>query len=920
MSLKREPDGEPAIKQEKKERKVGFGDVKIKIEEISSPNKYVAKDSKEPVVIKGVEWGPGKGEGTFEKRDALVAAFSRVASSEWDTDAWQMILSEIRGREYSEVEDIYDRISKTYPTSAESLCDTVAAMEADYRYGAEEKRTKIDEFYMQVMTLPMQHAEVWRSYTEYVQRKNDFAQTQKAFGFAISRLGDDYEAHKIWKESIAFLVKRGGEFGIQNEIRKSYHARLVIPTIGLDEIWKDYITWEKSVGQFKLPEQLQADYERALFHYKALTPILKELLTKMLSRPLEVVISNDNLITSTSPLSKYGRPVKQDFEQAGLWYHLIVIEMGNPLSLEPKALSRRVQSVITKALIPMYRVPLFWYVLAKHHFDNNELDLCNIAFCNGIQTCPTSLLLRLAYSDMLRHLQAKHSLKTPVKRSGDRSKVQIVWQSQGQYISAGDEEKQAKGKFIRLESSVLAMALFSDTVDAWKSSHSATASQRALIWAFYMRFLKSAVRADGSSEKYREVYAEAVADPCTLSGEFYSAVCKLERNTPTAHTSADSSSVDPRKIIAEGFRRQKESSQINPSFVAKYADSLWEIGDEHTLRVLYSNLFQENSWMSHCDRNSVFELFNRYIEFEFWKGDLKTLHAAEDARDEEIGKLKCGTPMRKLLSRYTFQGLSPVTAEELAALEEFEFVYFRILKNTENSGDNTVGASEDVLRPHLSARDLGVNPLEENITPHTNPFRPRSRRLYVPEIRTKFVAFVIPPNRSKWQPTDDQNTDNSKLPMPASSLGTWQPSRAPQSEITGGGGRRKLSAADLDTTQMPSTVAHLARILPRNTMEGSKPKVDKIIQYFKTANFDTLDQGRIPPGKLQEAKKLLTTNGIEITNIVIPEVKEDARTKISKLRAEAKANGDSRTMRKVEKLQLALAMVSNHARLQSCDN
>ena len=918
MSLKREPDSDPAVKQEKKERKVGFGDVKVKIEDPSTTQQYVQQETSKGVAMKGVEWGPGKGEGTFEKRDALVTAFSRVASNEWDTDAWQMILSEIRGRDYAEVEDIYERIAKSYPTSSEALCDRAAAMEADYRYGAEEKRAQIDKFFMLVMTLPMQHAEVWRTYTEYVQRKNDFGQTQKAYAFSLSRLGDDYEAHKIWRESVAFLVKRGGEFGIQNDVRRSYHTRLAIPTVGLDDIWRDYVAWEKTVGPFKVPEQLQADYDRALFHYKALTPILKELQTRMLSRPLEVIVNNESLVTPSSPITKYGRPVKQDFEQAALWYHVIMIEFGNPLALEAKALSKRIQAVITKALVPMFRIPLFWYLLAKHHFDVNELDLCNVAFSNGITQCPTSLLLRFAYSDMLRHLQAKHSLKTPVTKSGDKTKIQIIWQSEGQYISAGDDEKQVKGRFERLESSTLAMALFSDTVDRWKNSHGATSSQKALIWAFYMRFLKSAVRADGSTERYRQVYSEAVRDPCTLTGEFYSAVCKLERNIPVAQNPSDSSSVEPRKIIAEGFRRQKEEGEINPSFVAKYADSLWDIGDDHTLRVLYSNLFQEKSWMKHCDRNSVFELFNRFIDFEFWKGDLKTLHAAEDARDEEIGKLKCGTPMRKLLSRYTFQSLSPVTEEELLAIEEFEFVYFKILKNSEGANEAGTG-SEDVLRPHLSARDLGVNPIEENIAPHGNPFRQRGRRLYVPEIRTKFVSFVIPPNRSKWLPTDDQTSDNSKLPMPASALGTWHPSKAPQSEIVGGGGRRKSIAADLDTSLMPSTVAHLARILPRNTFEGSKPRIDKIIQYFKAANFDTLDQGRIPPEKLQEAAKLLTSKGIDISNIILPEVKDEARSKITKLRMEAKSSGDARAVRVVEKLQLALAMIANHARLQQND-
>eukprot|EP01059_Diplonema_ambulator_P010138 TRINITY_DN20125_c0_g1_i1.p1 TRINITY_DN20125_c0_g1~~TRINITY_DN20125_c0_g1_i1.p1 ORF type:complete len:979 (+),score=230.02 TRINITY_DN20125_c0_g1_i1:64-2937(+) len=878
-------------------KKVRFGgetpDVK---QEVKEEKVEVAVEESE-----GARWGPGKGEGLYEKPPDVEACFKRVGRCDWDSEAWDYILRDLKRRKLEEVEDVYKRVLSIYPSCSTAISDYVFMINEDYALNAEEKRTKIDQIFMEKLRT-YQHVTVWKSYTDYVLRHQQTDETQKAYNHCLRIVGHDFESSQLWTDYIRFLGKRGKEFAVQNEIRRAYHDMLKIPMKGLEDSWKAYQAWEHTIGSFKIPEALRSAHERAVYHYNTVLDRYSNLIdTQHYAKPLEVDYPEDIKIP-TSPL--LGKSVKKDFEQAALWYNIINHEMENPMGLEPSILKHRVVTMCKKALICMSKVPLFWYVHSRFLLEGDNYDEANKVLSEGLAACPTSLLLRLAYVDMLAFLQPNKLLDTPMKRpteGNDGKVVRTIWQhtGQGMICEKGVEPK----RILKFTPYVLGCAVFEDML-----SRVPHGDLRTLTWVHFMRFLKSAARLEAQQEAYQKEYLQrAHKDQSTLSGPFYSAVARLEKVAPP--TTAEGS-LDPRSVLEKGYIRQKDEGSINPLFLLSYIDTLWGAGDDNTLRNLFSQLFESgNNWQSNANKNDVLLVYNKRVEFELWKGGLKGVHAAEKMREETFGKVRVGTYTRQLVHRYTYEGLVPASLREMQAIDDLEHAYFKLL---------TIGTDAET-HDDLVTRSMklhGESPLEENLAQHANPLRSR-RAVGEPEVKTKWIHYQIPVSK-KWSAIQQEPASRSVV------TGTWNPKHAPKPEkdassksyLSGSGATRLLEeeVTQDDYAMMPSTVAHLAKKLPdRRTFQGVKPKIDYILDCFRKSIIPQLVEGKVPDENFAEAKQyLIATLGIDSAAASnISSLQKEAREKIEELRSAIASPEDRQT---VDKCTLSLAQVLTHAR------
>ncbi|KAJ9473625.1 Cleavage stimulation factor subunit 77 [Diplonema papillatum] len=952
--------GAAVVKQEEKvdvKKAVRFGEVRVKQEMEVNDNIVISSEDAtgaDKQLHGSAIWGTGLGEGLFEKDDVTKAAFVQISVNPYNTEACGMILKAIHEKPLEQVEDVFKRLLGIYPSSSVTILMYVKAIENDTTLSQEEMRDKVDELFKDRLGNANQHVDVWQAYANYVMRKGDFEQTKKAYQLALDRIGSDFESINLWKEYIEFLMRRTNEFAVQNEIRRSYHQRLKTPMAGLEECFTEYANWERVVGNFKIPDDLKGGHSRAVYHFRSLAQLASNINTRYVSRPLE---EESFVQARIHPSALLGKGVTYDFEQAALWYRLIEFEISNPMSLERGDLDKRVVVTCKKALVCMSRAPVFWYILARWYLDHDRYQEANITFCKGIATIPQCLFLRCAYADFLRQLQPNNPLKTPMKQrsmfslgdmhemedeerirqekersraKGDgpddeeEPKLEIhrtIWQSKGQGMLTDATKGSAdvpKAKYEKFKPFMLGRAVFEDAL-ARIGSDSASGNQRnrealrVIMWVHFMRYLRTGGRLEPEEESvdYTEYLRRAHEDPATLSGALYAAVARLERTNPPTRREAG---LDPRELIEKGYHRQREAKKLNPSFLLRYIDSLWASGDSTSLRELFLQLFEaDKKWMDDSDKNAVLEVFNKYVEYEVWRGELKQLHLAEARREERFGKNKVGTYARQLINRYTFLGLAPCTASELAAIDNFELAYSRLVSTQGEAAQETLGRSQRLVQESL---------VDDMLPPHRNPKTFR-QRLNVPDLRTKWVPFVVPMNRHRWQSTDDQTRDQPKS-FASVKKTAWDPRKAPMPSGTGrpvGSFLRASQDTDEagDFRELPSTVARLARLLPpRNLFTGSSPSSKYIIQCFKKAIIPPLVQGRVAPEKIEEAQRVLKKLGIEPSSIL--DRNKDANAVLENLRKQADTKNDSRMRKQADQGQLSLSILATHYRSQQAQS
>ena len=108
--------------------------------------------------------------------------------------------------------------------------------------------------------------ELWSMYISYVRRRNslqtgDVNRSYKiindAFSLALSQVGTDKEAGKLWQDYIDFIVSGPGIVGGTSwqdnskvdVLRAAYHRATAVPTSALTSMWKAYDIFENQINK-----------------------------------------------------------------------------------------------------------------------------------------------------------------------------------------------------------------------------------------------------------------------------------------------------------------------------------------------------------------------------------------------------------------------------------------------------------------------------------------------------------------------------------------------------------------------------------------------------------------------------------------------------------------------------------------------
>ncbi|XP_026478167.1 protein suppressor of forked isoform X2 [Ctenocephalides felis] len=298
-------------------------------------------------------------EATEEKLDIdwgnerLNQAQSTVLVDSYDIESWTMLVREAQARQIEDVRIVYEKLIQVFPTTARYW---KIYIEQEMKGRNFERVEKL----FQRCLVKILNIDLWKLYLAYVKETKAALSTYKekmaqAYDFALEKIGMDIHSYSIWCDYICFLksVEAVGSYAENQKIsavRKVYQKAVVTPIIGIEHLWKDYISFERGINLIiaeKMGMERSRDYMNA----------------RRVAKELECVIRGLNKNLPAVPPTLNNEEVKQ----VELWKKFIAWEQSNPLRSEDTALvTRRVMFAIEQCLLCLAHHPAVWHQAAQY--------------------------------------------------------------------------------------------------------------------------------------------------------------------------------------------------------------------------------------------------------------------------------------------------------------------------------------------------------------------------------------------------------------------------------------------------------------------------------------------------------------------------------------------------------------------------
>ena len=314
-----------------------------------------------------------------------------------DVESWSILIREAQSTSITRARTIYDRLVAQFPTCGRYWRLFIEQEMKSRNYEQVEKL-------FQKCLMNILHIDLWKCYIAYVRETKSPLPTfrekmRQTYDFALEHVGIDYHATAIWQEYIQFLKSEDaqGTFAENQKIqavRKAYQQAVIIPMMNIEQIWRDYNTFEQGVNKNtakKLVENMSRQYMNA----------------KRASHEYEAIMRGLNRGNISLPLVGSS----QELQQLQLWKNFIAWEKRNPLRTENKGLLvRRVMYAYEQSLLCFAYCPDLWYEAAAYlqrasesgdsQFSQKWLEDSAAMFERAISgPLKHNLLLHFAYAD-----------------------------------------------------------------------------------------------------------------------------------------------------------------------------------------------------------------------------------------------------------------------------------------------------------------------------------------------------------------------------------------------------------------------------------------------------------------------------------------------------------------------------------------
>ncbi|KAJ3117094.1 mRNA 3'-end-processing protein rna14, partial [Nowakowskiella sp. JEL0407] len=342
---------------------------------------------------------------------ALEEVRAKIHDDPWNMDSWNEFLNSAnKTDDLATIRQAYEELLAQFPSTSKFWISYVEFEQKNKAYD------KVEAIFNRCLR-PVPSCDLWKSYLSYIRRmhapgvippdrKNEaHAVVEKAFEFVLNNVGSDKESGVIWADYIFFVksTETTSPFEEQQKnekMRRIFHRALVTPLSNIEQIWKDYDTFENLLNK-QLAKKIVAERSAGYMTARSAVRELRNLFDGIEMMQKSWVVRPPQWTDTES-----------DFMR--MWKGLISWEKGNPLKMEDKSIViNRVTFAYKSALLLFRFFPEAWHDAAMYLADNEKLEEAAGILQQGVEILPTSSLLGLALAELEE--QRKRDYETVIK-------------------------------------------------------------------------------------------------------------------------------------------------------------------------------------------------------------------------------------------------------------------------------------------------------------------------------------------------------------------------------------------------------------------------------------------------------------------------------------------------------------------------
>ncbi|ORX52497.1 hypothetical protein BCR36DRAFT_30218 [Piromyces finnis] len=341
------------------------------------------------------------------KLDRFQKLQAKVTNDPWDCDSWTNLLTEAQQKgNPTVIRETYDQFLKQFPTSHRHW---ISYVNYELKQKAYERVEAI--FKRCLHTVP--NVELWKHYLNYVKKThsgNAISEEKKAearqvigeaYDYVLQHIGTDKNSGSIWQDYLYFVKNNeiNSTFEEQKNmllLRKIYHKVLVIPIANIEQIWKEYDTFENNINKLAAKNFIS---DRSPSY----------MLARSLFRELKNILDNIEKIQKNY-LAQPPSWSEKDYKMLEAWKEYIKWEKGNPLKLKEDLMIKRVIYAYKQALLTLRYFPEIWYEYSTYLNESGKTEDSIFILKSASEVLPNSLLINFALAEA-----HELKLKTPAE-------------------------------------------------------------------------------------------------------------------------------------------------------------------------------------------------------------------------------------------------------------------------------------------------------------------------------------------------------------------------------------------------------------------------------------------------------------------------------------------------------------------------
>ncbi|KAJ3374740.1 mRNA 3'-end-processing protein rna14 [Allomyces arbusculus] len=596
--------------------------------------------------------------------------YQRTQEDEYDIEAWFALLHEFLSTPSTRDRDddrraLFDRALAKFPYS-----DRLWIMAIDAEVKGKSPDCVPQMFAKALRTV--RSFEVYRVYLNYIRRTHAVAHEgrgviKQAYDFVLSHAAHDRNSFSVWNDYLSFLksIQVNSEYEHQekqNEIRAAYQRAVTLPIQNVEQLWREWDTFESGISRPQARKLLQERNQAYLAARNAGRTL------RSLWDPLERVTP---IVTP---------PTFSPSERALLaqWRKLLSWEKSNPFKYEDMAtLYQRVSWTYWQAINCLCRFPELWYEFAMFATSMNKSTEALTILKAGCEACPGSFLVHFALADL-------HETKDdPAKSKGVYESLVTYWTAE--VDKALDRDSPAA------DSS--APAAPAGTTSAPPPASPAVQRAKDKLAMCWIQYMRHAARASGIKEM-RAVFKRARnMRYCTWQVIAASALLEYHRGADAAV---------PKRLLAYACAQFPS----DPAPLLVFADWLLAVRDDTNLASTLVTAIRAPALSKDAQKRLAEKLASVYAQ----TADLKTLTAHERDMDEAFPD--AAGALDHARRRYAFLNLDCVATHDLGVAPAAATAAAALAYGTGAAGLGALG--EDVVA-QLAA--LGASAAPSAATP-----------------------------------------------------------------------------------------------------------------------------------------------------------------------------------------------------------